>query len=228
MAHDLFPHVKIILLVRHPVDRMWSALRRHWTFSYLDDVAEIGTNLDSMLRFADQRLNDAFGDYGRILRNWSRIFGRQNILLLRFDEMKRQPEETLGRVLDFIGVAPADLHTDLDLKNTKVPNRSKVDVDMPSFFRYYLSRRYLRRVRQFNEMTDGLVQDWVINLEEHVAEGSHRWKLRYHMRSAVRYWPMQMAHRLVDPVRTQWKVQRARRKLAHSKPESDSFKESRT
>lgn len=213
MTRELFPGLKLILLVRHPVDRMWSALRRHWTYSYLDDVAEVGKDVSSMLGYADQRLADAFGDYGAIYRNWSSVFDKDRILLLRFDRMKTQPDRTVARVLDFVGVEP-----DVDWirsyrENADIRNRSKADVEMPAYVRYYLCRRYLDRIRVFNEMTGDLVQDWVEDMEAIVSEAPSLWEAQYQLRSTAWYRPVQWVHRLTDPVRTWWKVRRARQNL---------------
>jgi len=213
LVRDLFPHLSLVLIVRHPVDRMWSALRRHWTYSYLDDVADVGKDVSSMLDYADQRLVDAFGDYRAIYRNWSSVFDEDRILLLRFDSMKDEPDHTVARVLDFVGVEP-----DIDWirsyrENTDIRNQSRVDVDMPAYVRYYLCRRYLDRTKVFNEMTGGLVQDWVDDMEATVSEAPSLWEARYQFRSTAWYRPVQWVHRLTDPVRTWWKVRRARQNL---------------
>ncbi|MCS4191511.1 hypothetical protein GGP51_003007 [Salinibacter ruber] len=213
LAHDLFPDLDLILIVRHPVDRMWSALRRHWTFSYLDGVGEIGTDEACILDYADQYLSDAFGDYRRIYKNWATVFGSDQILLLRFERLRSDPDETLARILKFVGVDP-DLEWIRSYReSTSVPNRSKADVDMPAYIRYYLARRYLNRTKKFNVLTDGLVQDWVDDMEACVSEASSIWEARYQLRSTVRYRPVQWAHRLLDPVRMWWKVKRARENL---------------
>jgi hypothetical protein len=214
LACDLFPELRLFLVVRHPVDRMWSALRRHWTFSYLDDVAEVGTDEASILSYADQYLNDAFGDYRRIYENWATVFGADQILLLRFDQLQSEPDKTLAQILEFIGVDPDVEWIHSYRKNASVRNQSKADVEMPDFVRYYLSRRYLSRTRAFNELTDGLVQDWVADLEECVADVPTRWRGRYMLRSAARNYPVRLAHRILDPLRMWWKVQRARRRLS--------------
>jgi hypothetical protein len=195
---------------------MWSALRRHWTFSYLDDVAEVGTDEASILNYADQHLNDAFGDYRRIYENWASAYGSDRILLLRFDRLKSSPNETIARVLEFIGLNP-----DLDWirayrESASVPNQSKVDVEMPDFVRYYLSRRYVERTRAFNKLTGGFVQDWVEDLEKCVADVPAHWKMRYVFRSAAWNYPTRFAHQLLDPLRMRWKVRRARQKLSVS------------
>jgi hypothetical protein len=218
MTRELFPDLKLVLLVRHPVARMWSALRRHWTYSYLDDVADVGKDVSSMLGYADQRLADAFGDYRAIYRNWSSVFDENQILLLRFKRMKDEPDRTVARVLDFVGVEP-----DVDWirsyrENADIRNRSKADVDMPAYVRYYLCRRYLDRTRVFNEMTGGLIQDWVDDMEATVSEAPSSWEAWYQFRSTVWYQPVQWAHYLFDPVRTWWKVRRARQNL----PEIDA------
>jgi hypothetical protein len=216
LAHDLFPDLNLLLIVRHPVDRMWSALRRHWTFSYLDGVADVGTDEASMLNYADQHLSDAFGDYRRIYENWTSVYGPDQILLLRFDRLKSNPDEALARILEFIGVEP-----DLDWlrsyrENASVRNQSKANVEMPDFVRYYLSRRYLERIRAFNDLTDGLVQDWVDDLEKCMLDAPAHWKMRYVLRSAVWNYPIRFAHQLLDPLRMWLKVRRAHQKLSVS------------
>jgi len=213
LARKLFPHLRLILLVRHPVDRMWSALRRHWTYSYLDDVAEVGKDVASMLGYADQRLADAFGDYRAIYRNWASVFDEDRILLLRFDRMKNEPDLTVARVLEFVGVEPDVEWIRSYSENDDIPNRSKADVEMPAYVRYYLCRRYLDRTKTFNKMTSGLVQDWVEDMEATVSQAPPSWEVRYQLRSTAWYRPVHWAHRLLDPVRTWWKVRRARQKL---------------
>jgi hypothetical protein len=213
LAREFFPHLSIILIVRHPVDCMWSALRRHWTYSYLDDVAEVGKDISSMLGYADQRLADAFGDYRAIYRNWSSVFEEDRILLLHFDRMKNEPDRTVARVMEFIGVEPDEEWIRSYRESTDIRNQSTVDVDMPSYVRYYLSRRYLDRTKTFNEMTGGLVQDWVEDMEACVIEAPSSWEVRYQLRSAAWYRPVQWAHRFLDPVRTWWNVRRARQNL---------------
>jgi len=214
LAKDLFPHLKIILLVRHPVDRMWSALRRHWTFSYLDDVSEIGKNVSSILGYADQRLPDAFGDYRAIYENWTSVFDEERILLLRYDQMKAEPDRTVSRVLEFLGVE-SDIEWIQSYREGSSPrNQSTADVEMSNYVQYYLSRRYIDRIKAFNTITNGFVQDWVDDMDQCLAAGNHWWELRYRVRSAVRYHPVQWVHRFVDPFRTWWKVRCARWKLS--------------
>lgn len=84
--------------------------------------------------------------------------------------------------------------------------------------RYYLCRRYLNRTKTFNEMTGGLVQDWVEDMEATVSGATLFWEARYQLRSTARYRPVQWAHHLLDPFRTWWKVRRARQSL----PDRDS------
>jgi hypothetical protein len=219
LLRELFPDLSILLVVRHPVKRMWSSLRRHWTYSYLEDVSEVGKDEASMLRYADHPHNDRHGDYRAIYTNWTAVFPKEQILMLRFDELQEHPNQTIARVLSFIGVEP-----DLDWiqsyrEGTSPRNQSKADVEMPDNVRYYLSRRYLSRTRAFNARTGGFVQDWVEDLETCVAEAPRSWHARYQMRSTFRYRPLRWIHRLLDPVRTWWKVWQARRGL----PETENL-----
>jgi len=204
-ADRLFPGMKVVLVVRHPVERMWSALGRHWTFSYLPNVADVGQDLASMLAFADRRLNDAYGDYDRIHWKWSRVVGTR-LLTVRFDDFRRDYARTMRRILEFIGVdSDLDFFASKETNRAGVPNRTKVNVEMPEYFRFYLSRRYEERTRRFDERTGGMVRDWVEDIERCVGEGSQKWHQAYRLRHALRYLPVHWAHRLGDPLRMRWK-----------------------
>jgi len=206
-ARQLFPELRVILVVRHPVNRMWSALRRHWTYSYLPDVADVGKDLPAMLSYADRRLNDAFGDYRTIYRNWRAVFG-DALLMVRFERLQRQHDAVIRRILDFLQVESDLAFLDDD---KSVLNQSKADVHMPPYFRYYLSRRYIDRTEKFNNLTGGAADEWLDEMSACITEGKPAWAFRYWLRSALRYYPMQWAHRVVDPIRTRWKVRRSQK-----------------
>lgn len=101
---EAFPQLKIILILRDPVARAWSHAMKDLPDSALTDEAQ-------QIRFL--RDPSCFGrsDWPAILDRWRRYFPENRILLLSFEEIRRDPARFLSRLGPFLGrelVLPAD------------------------------------------------------------------------------------------------------------------------
>lgn len=119
--HTYNPAMQLIVLLRHPVDRAYS----HWQM-------EAARGFDTLpfaraIREEESRLAGAAPDYrrvwsyvdrGRYLRQLHRLwelFGEEGVLVLESEFLRRQPDEALARVAEFLGVLPFTPVTPLDL-----------------------------------------------------------------------------------------------------------------
>ena len=119
--HALMPHTKLIAVLRDPVDRTWShyqmGLRRDTerrrfetaVADLLDPVALASARRQSPPEHLDgydpeSDFYVAWSEYGRILRRYVELFGREQILVLYAEDLKRNPGETLDKILRFIGL----------------------------------------------------------------------------------------------------------------------------
>ena len=91
------PRVKLIYILRHPVDRAYShydydltRLGKHWTF-------EEALARNRSLVYASL--------YMQQIRQYLSLFDRSRLLCLLLEDLKANPEETLSRVWQFLGVA---------------------------------------------------------------------------------------------------------------------------
>ena len=111
-AHDriqaLIPDAKLILLLRDPVDRAHS----NWTHLWNAGL-EPEADFLAACRAEEQRRADgwadfwhyiALGQYGRQVQHLFKVFPREQVLLLRYRDLKDAPDGTLDRVCDFLGV----------------------------------------------------------------------------------------------------------------------------
>ncbi|MGE3297446.1 MAG: sulfotransferase [Porticoccaceae bacterium] len=99
----LFPDLRIIFLLRNPIERAWSAAlmalgRAELT---LDDASDAWfldhfRSRGSLLR----------GDYGRTLDIWGGVFPASALLVLFYEDLCRRPTDLLHRVATFLGVTP--------------------------------------------------------------------------------------------------------------------------
>jgi hypothetical protein len=106
--HALIPGARLILLLRDPVDRAHS----NWTHLWNAGL-EPESDFLTACRAEQQRRADGWADfwhyvslglYGRQVQHLYKVFPRDQVLLLRYRELKDAPAATLDRVCDFLGV----------------------------------------------------------------------------------------------------------------------------
>ena len=96
------PNCKIIITLREPVDRIYSVYKNRRRSGWL----RAGT-LDEVLK-ARPQLGGGH-NYAFHLKAWFDTFGRENVLVTTYDELREQPQSYLDRVTDFAGVGRISL-----------------------------------------------------------------------------------------------------------------------
>lgn len=101
--HACNPQLRLIYLIRNPIDRAWSsalmALQR----------AQMTIDEASDAWFSDHFHSAASlkrGDYQACLQTWRTIFPNEQLLILRFEQIITEPEFLLNRCFQHLGVAP--------------------------------------------------------------------------------------------------------------------------
>ena len=100
--HDLLPYLKIILLIRDPVERAWSHARM-----LLPDL--LGKKLENISEqeFIDYLRHPAAkqkGMYSRILEVWEKFYPESQISIGFYDDIRSSPERLIRQQLGFLGV----------------------------------------------------------------------------------------------------------------------------
>jgi hypothetical protein len=89
------PSVKLIYVMRDPLDRIVSQYIHEWT------ERGVRGSLEDAVRSQERFL--AYSCYARQLEPYLRSFGSQSILLVAFERMLAHPNQELARVCSFIG-----------------------------------------------------------------------------------------------------------------------------
>jgi hypothetical protein len=114
LAGDV-PDVKVIVVVRDPVDRAWS----NWVHLRADGLEPEADLLDA-IRLEQQRVEAGWGPfwhyrglgrYGEQLRELYRHVPREQVCLLRYRQLVDAPRDTLDLVSAFLGVPSGMAHT---------------------------------------------------------------------------------------------------------------------
>lgn len=103
-THEYFDHryPKTIYIVRDPRDVALSYYAFHRKYMHIDDSVELEQFVDD---FVLGRQKSEWATWGENVASWVYARGRSSsFLLLRYEEMQKDPVKELGRVADFMGI----------------------------------------------------------------------------------------------------------------------------
>ena len=164
---DLLPDIKLIIILRNPVDRAyshyWLAKRlNNETFPFEKAVeleeercaGEFERLLQDPYFIPTNFVNNSYlagGIYADQLEHWFRCYNRNQFLFLSTEDFAKNPQQTLNQFFDFVGVRP--LHAG-NLKNLNVGNYEKMNESTRKFlveyFKPHNKRLYKLLQRDFD------------------------------------------------------------------------------
>ena len=141
------PNCRVITTLRDPVDHAFSAYKLvvhfAWAHGSFDEVLKSRPGLGSGNQYASH------------LKTWFDLFGRENVLITMYDELRAQPQSYLDRVTDFMGV-----------ERIALSEHPEIGDDVHSFARAPKSRKLARRARKMMYWLQGHQAYAAINLLE--------------------------------------------------------------
>lgn len=158
--HKLIPTVKIIFLMRNPIERAWS-----YFFSYM---CTQGKTIDS---FSEIDLKNHFdnchsltrGSYLRTLQVWQTYFAPEQLFIGFFEEIVDCPEDLLARICNFIGAKVSQDYLNKINKN-KVNTYGNKGI-IPKQIAQYLSQIYYDEIYHLNQQYGGYTDRWLEYVE---------------------------------------------------------------
>lgn len=107
------PNLKIIYLLRNPIERMWSDAAMQFTPRFGSNGIE-KTSQEELLEFLKSPENLAHSKFYENLTRWEECFGKESVFIGFQDQYIEDPEAFMKKLLSFLGVSgdfalPADL-----------------------------------------------------------------------------------------------------------------------
>jgi hypothetical protein len=130
---------KVVLFTRDPRGSILSRYKRDFTHTSIRNFIQL-LNPDSLLSVPDH-LNYFY-------EKW---LSQQNVLVLRFEDYKNNPLETLRRAIEFLGLTITDSDMNLACKNSTFEMAAKTELE-------YLEHRGMSRRRVVNRA--GSMHEW--------------------------------------------------------------------
>ena len=156
--HTLFPNLKIILILRDPVERAWSQARFYMTRNKFN----VDSNLTEIRKFIDSDIQETRGDYLSILENWSFIFSEENLFIGFYDEVSSEKEAFISKICKFLEIE----NTYLDkshLVNKKV--NVSIKIEMHKEIEKYLVEKYINDLKKLSNIFSGYPSKWLQKYE---------------------------------------------------------------
>ena len=110
--HQYHPGIKLIVLLRNPMDRAFA----HWNMQrfkgrepldFLDAVAAEGSRIAPPLSLPSRRFSYVDrGFYTEQLMRFFQLFPREQFRIIKFEEWKDRPLQTINSIFQFLGLQP--------------------------------------------------------------------------------------------------------------------------
>ena len=120
----VYPHARLVVQLRNPVERAYSDYKMLFRRGHVgaDPAAYLDSRQAELPRFLDNGL------YAHHLKRWFELFPPEQMLAFLFEDVKRQPRETLALTCRHIGLEP---HFDTSLAKKSQNDSSERFLPLP-------------------------------------------------------------------------------------------------
>lgn len=144
----LNPDMKVLIMVRHPVERAWSHAKKDLARNRGRQSGEV-SEAEWQAFFRDPyQLRCARSEEN--IANWKACFGDANVFVGTFEQVQQQPAELLRLVTRFLGVSEDPRYVDPELLRSQVNPTGRSEV--PDNFRAFLEELLAGEVEAWNRM----------------------------------------------------------------------------
>jgi hypothetical protein len=191
---DFLPDLRIILTLRHPIERVWS--QSLLEFGYLAGKEIRKVSSFDFLRQVERARNKLSSDYHRTIKIWSKAFGNDALHIDFFDRLRDDPETYINGVLRHIGARtpwalPAKfIKTKVHATNSLVGDKPEI----PEVVQWYIADRLLEPTERLNELLEGMVAKWVDEMRTIRGKARLSWRILREVNRAMISVPERLAY----------------------------------
>jgi len=142
--YNINPKIKLILILRNPIDRAWSQI------SFYIRIKQLPQNITikEMKTFIDSKEQILRGDYIKIINNWLQIFPKEQIHIGFYDEIMLNPQNFLNKIFSFLNIQNITYEESF---LTQRVNATKAEI-MPIEIKEYLKEIYEEEIRKLSQL----------------------------------------------------------------------------
>ena len=145
--YNIMPHSKIIFILRDPIERTWSQIRKN----KLDNLSK--GEIERLIHTPDIKHRN---DYLATINIWLKYFPKENFKVLYFDDIQKTAGKTLTEVITFLrGHNSINSNIDISKKINAAPKR-----EMPNEIKITLAKELQPLLFQLSESLGGYPREW--------------------------------------------------------------------
>ena len=164
----LNPHMKIILLMRDPIDRVWSAAVRNFTVNRKIKMKDVGK--EELLGFARSQSTISRTNYLSALSIWEAVFPSAQIHIDFFDNIQENPDKVLLRIFDFLNVEPNIKYMKRKPKKKVASSTKKAGIPIPNYLEYEICTQNIEQLYELSQRFGGHASKWLERAENILVE----------------------------------------------------------
>lgn len=160
---SLVPDLRVILLLRDPIERSWS--QAVMNLVEIEGVSPEEIPVEKFLEHLSEDRVRLRNDYVGIIDRWTNAFGSDQIYVGFFEDVVARPVKLLGEILDFLGVQQQE---EGFFSEAAKKIRPGIKVEMPDAVRTFLVQENMANLQILADRYGAPVVDW---MGRHCGEG---------------------------------------------------------
>jgi len=114
------PKVKLIFIVRNPVDRFYSSYNMQVSSGYIQEsLSSVLSKIENGENHLYKKMFVTRSDYTKALRNIYTYFPKEQLKILLFEDLKKNPAKVVSEVISYLN------HSEFKLQDTEIYNKTK-------------------------------------------------------------------------------------------------------
>ena len=142
--YALMPKLKIIYLLRNPIDRIWSHIAMN--FAQIDKKSFKDLNEKKIKNFLNKAGTVRHSQYLQTLKIWEKIYPKEQIFIGFYEQLKEAPKELFKNILNFLEIDPS-----FTPKNIEKPINVGNYAPIPCYWASYLAQRHYSDIQLLHE-----------------------------------------------------------------------------
>ncbi len=159
--------VRLVFVMRDPVERAWSAVNNAAKKGLVDDAHSVETTI----KRARTPGSVARSAYAETIKRLEHIFPKDQIYYCFFEDLRDRPESLTSALFSFLGVEPGP---SVPIQLPRAVNVAAGAKPIPSEFSREMARDYLPVVGDLCQRFDGPPQEWRARYERLLNDGGSK------------------------------------------------------
>lgn len=146
--YKLLPDIKLIVMMRDPIDRAWSANRFYNRGKAI--------TFDESVAFFESPIQETRNSYLQTINNYRCIFPPERMFIGFYDSIIEQPEAVINGVVKFIGAKSNYINTENVYKKINVSPNQEMSAEIYN----YLKNKYSSEIKSLSDTFGGYCTHW--------------------------------------------------------------------